>query len=166
MFKSFTSLLLSLLIIIPTIVVAQTSKIQKAPDIKLIFSDKSAMLSDYNGQVVYLDFWASWCKPCRRSFPWMNDIQARLGSKGLKVIAINLDAERELAQEFLKQVQVNLDVAYDHTGAIAEIYNVESMPSSYLIDRKGNLRSRHRGFFVKKQNKYEQEIRNLLAEKD
>ncbi len=168
MLYNFVRLLLfSLLLLSCTLsVVAQTNTAQNAPDIKLAFPDKSAMLSDYKGQVVYLDFWASWCKPCRRSFPWMNDIQTRFGSKGLKVIAVNLDTEHELASKFLKQVPATFDVAYDQKGTAAEIYKLESMPSSYLIDRKGNLVSGHRGFFVNKQDEYEQEITALLAEKE
>lgn len=121
------------------------------------------MIADNKGQVIYLDFWASWCAPCRKSFPWLNEMQAKYESQGLKVISVNLDAEREFADEFLQEIPADFAVVYDDIGATAKEFKVRGMPSSYLINRKGELVSRHVGFKIKKQPVYEQEIKDLLA---
>lgn len=134
------------------------------PTSLLLDSGHTQRLADYQGQVVYLDFWASWCKPCRRSFPWMSDMQAKYADKGLKIIAVNLDADKALADAFLKESPANFTIAFDPEGKVAEQYQLLGMPSSYLIDRNGVIRKAHQGFFVKKQAAYEQEIKDLLAE--
>lgn len=125
---------------------------------------ESFNLSDYKGQVVYLDFWASWCGPCRASFPWMDTMQKRYQSQGLQVIAVNLDQESELAAAFLEQFPVNFPIFYDPEGTLAQQYEVTSMPHSFLIDRNGNLVSSHKGFRQTRKSDYEQEIQALLAE--
>ncbi|MEJ2046118.1 MAG: TlpA disulfide reductase family protein [Reinekea sp.] len=127
-------------------------------------SAESFNVSDYKGQVVYLDFWASWCGPCRASFPWMNTIQKRYQSQGLQVIAVNLDQESELAADFLKQFPASFTIFYDPEGVLAQQYKVTSMPHSFLIDRSGQLVSSHKGFRQSKKAEYEQEIQALLAE--
>ncbi|OFI36293.1 redoxin [Alteromonas lipolytica] len=137
---------------------------QPAPELALQLASKQVNLSDYKGQVVYLDFWASWCKPCQRSFPWMNEMQAKYGDKGFTVIAINLDSERKLADSFLSKLPAHFPVAYDPEGESAQAYKLKGMPTSYLIDKAGNLRIAHQGFHVEKQSKYEQEIQGLMAE--
>lgn len=123
-------------------------------------------LSGLKGKVVYLDFWASWCKPCRKSFPWMHEMQAKYADKGLQIITVNLDSEQSLAAEFLRLTPSQLPIVYDPEGHIASAYQLVGMPSSYLIDRSGNVRQSHKGFFTKKQTLYEQEIISLLDEKE
>ena len=112
-------------------------------------------LEQYQGQVVVVDFWASWCVPCRRSFPWMNDMQAKYGDQGLVVIAVNVDRERAAAEEFLAEVPADFRIHYDNDGVVAEAFGVEAMPSSYVIGRDGEIVARHLGFKVKKQDEYE-----------
>jgi thiol-disulfide isomerase/thioredoxin len=126
--------------------------------------DDNTDLSDLKGQVVYVDFWASWCKPCKASFPWMNEMQAKYKDQGLRVVAINLDEDKSDALVFLKRVPAEFTMVFDPTGAIANQYQLVGMPSSYIIDRSGNLRFAHQGFFVAKQNFYEDEIIQLLNE--
>ena len=137
---------------------------QPAPELVLNLASKQVNLSDYKGQVVYLDFWASWCKPCQRSFPWMNDMQAKYGEQGFTVVAINLDSERRLADEFLRKLPALFPVAFDPQGNSAQTYKLKGMPTSYLIDKTGQLRIAHQGFHIEKQASYEQEIQGLLAE--
>ena len=137
---------------------------QPAPELALNLTNQQVKLSDYRGQVVYLDFWASWCKPCQRSFPWMNDMQAKYGEQGFTVIAVNLDSERKLADEFLSKLPAHFPVAFDPEGNSAQTYQLKGMPTSYLIDKTGQLRIAHQGFHVEKQASYEQEIQGLLAE--
>lgn len=114
------------------------------------------------GEIVYVDFWASWCAPCRKSFPWMNQMQAAYEAKGFKIIAVNVDQERALADKFLHDVPVQFDVIYDKEGRLAKSFKVKGMPSSYLIDSEGNIKVAHKGFFEKNLEQYENEIRSLL----
>jgi len=119
-------------------------------------------LSDHQGEVVYLDFWASWCGPCRKSFPWMNKIQARYQQQGFSVISINLDANKMLAEKFLIETPANFTVIYDPKGKIAKHFKIQGMPSSMLIGRDGKIKSRHTGFFTNKIPEYQLEIEQLL----
>lgn len=137
-----------------------------APDFAISHTQLPNNLSELSGKVVYLDFWASWCKPCRKSFPWMNDMQQKYANSGLQIIAINLDTERDLAQTFLSKVPTNIPVIYDPQGKIASDYKLLGMPSSYFIDKKGRLRISHKGFFSDKTPQYEQQLLLLLNEKD
>lgn len=122
-------------------------------------------LSEYSGKVVYLDFWASWCPPCRASFPWMNELQKKYGKQGLEIIAVNLDKDRSSIKEFIAATQPQFTIAYDPEGTLAERYEVMGMPSSYLIDRNGKLHSTHIGFRDKDKAKLEQQIIQLLEGK-
>ena len=136
-----------------------------APDFELDGLDGKVKLSEYKGKVVYLDFWASWCGPCRKSFPWMNDVHSRLKKKGFRVIAINLDTKRADADKFLTQLTANFDIAFDPPGKVAELYELQGMPSAYLIDRDGKLHSAHMGFRDKDIPLLEREIELLLNHK-
>lgn len=103
-------------------------------------------LAAYRGKLVYVDFWASWCGPCRKSFPWMSSLQQRYGAHGLQVVAINLDAKRGDAAAFLAKVPAGFTVAYDPAGATARAYGIKGMPSSALVGRDGKLLWLHAGF--------------------
>jgi cytochrome c biogenesis protein CcmG/thiol:disulfide interchange protein DsbE len=115
-------------------------------------------LSDYRGKVVVLDFWASWCVPCRRSFPWMNEMQKKYADDGLVIIAVNLDNEASDAEKFLQQYPADFSIAYDHDRQLVQQYSVEAMPSSFLIDRDGSVIERHLGFKSGKISDYEAAI--------
>ncbi|GAA6183973.1 TlpA disulfide reductase family protein [Aliiglaciecola sp. 2_MG-2023] len=129
-----------------------------APDFQL----QDIKLSDYKGKVVYLDFWASWCKPCRKSFPWMNEMTRKYESEGLVVLAVNLDKDGKLAQKFLTKYPAQFKIAFDPQGSLASQYQIPGMPTSYLINRQGELVVAHKGFHVDKSASYEQEIVTLL----
>jgi len=122
-------------------------------------------LEQYQGQVVYLDFWASWCGPCVKSFPWMNAIHKKYEQQGFAVISVNLDANKKLAEKFLVKNPASFAVIYDPKGKIAKHFAIQGMPSSMLIGRDGEIKSRHTGFFTKKIPEYEKEIEKLLSEK-
>lgn len=136
----------------------------EAPDFKIQTEKFSGQLSDLKNKVIYVDFWASWCSPCRRSFPWMNELLQKYEDQGLVVIAVNVDKEKALADEFLRQVPANFSIIFDQNGEIARTYEVLGMPSSYLIDRSGKIRYVHTGYYQDKQSKYEQELKSLLNE--
>ena len=120
------------------------------------------LISSHKGKVIYLDFWASWCGPCRKSFPWMNDIQKRYQDKGLVIISVNVDNNKALATEFLAEVPANFKVFYDPKGKVARKFKLKGMPSSYIIDRSGKMVSAHVGFTDDKKIKYEEELKTLL----
>lgn len=112
-------------------------------------------LSEYDGRVVVLDFWASWCVPCRRSFPWMNEMQKKYGDDGLVIIGVNMDADASEASVFLSDYPADFRIVYDPDGDLAREYDVIAMPSSYIIGRDGKQVTRHLGFKVKRQDEYE-----------
>jgi thiol-disulfide isomerase/thioredoxin len=116
----------------------------------------------YKGQVVVVDFWASWCTPCRRSIPWLNQMRAKYGERGLVVIGVNVDKEREDAARFLRDVPIDFDVVYDPAGELAARYGVEGMPSTYVYSRDGVLVARHLGFQNAKRPEYEALLGRLL----
>lgn len=121
-------------------------------------------LKSLNGKVVLVDFWASWCAPCLQSFPWMNELQQKHSEEGLVILAINLDQDRALADAFLKKVPAKFRVEYDAEGTIARQFDVQAMPTSFLIDRAGRVRVRHKGFRAKQRAEREVEIEQLLKE--
>ena len=135
----------------------------QAPEINLPGIKGNVQLEDFKGKVIYLDFWASWCLPCKKSFPWMHEMKQKYAKQGFEVVAINLDEERKLADEFLKEVDVNFTVAFDESGQSASLYKLKGMPSSYLIGRDGKVYTSHIGFRDKDKQQLEQTIKNLLA---
>ncbi len=137
-----------------------------APACKLALSGDAAPsdLAALRGQVVYLDFWASWCGPCRQSFPFMNELQTALGPKGLAVVAVNLDEEAVDAQDFLARHPASFRVAGGDNHACAEAFQVEAMPSTYLIDRAGQVRVVHHGFRGGDAAELRTALETLLAE--
>jgi thiol-disulfide isomerase/thioredoxin len=112
-------------------------------------------LEAHRGKVVVVDFWASWCVPCRRSFPWMNAMHEKYAGDGLVIIGVNLDSDAGEAATFLRDYPAGFDIVYDPNGEIAEAFGVVAMPSSYIIDREGNQVTRHLGFKVRNQDEYE-----------
>jgi len=132
------------------------------PDFSLPGRDQTVSLGALRGKVVYVDFWASWCQPCRQSFPWMNRLQKRYQEQGLVVVGINLDKSRELSDDFLKKTPADFIVAYDPEGKVASAYRVKGMPSSYLIDRQGRIQKTHIGFREETSADVESAIRALL----
>lgn len=121
-------------------------------------------LGALRGRVVYLDFWASWCVPCRQSFPWMNELQKRYADRGLTIIAVNLDHERADADKFLHKLSPDFQVRFDPDGHWARQFSVHGMPTSVILDRGGKQRFTHIGFRSGDAPQYEQQIQQLLAE--
>ena len=119
---------------------------------------ESLDLEALKGKVVVVDFWASWCVPCRRSFPWLNSMQAKYKDRGLVIIGVNLDNDREAADRFLEDYPADFRVLFDPDGALARQHEVIAMPSSLVFGRSGELRNHHNGFRVKQQDEYEAAI--------
>lgn len=141
-----------------------------APDCQLDQLKNGELLADFdlnqtNGQVIYVDFWASWCPPCVKSFPFLNQLEAHLKSQGFQVIGINLDEDIEDAKTFLEKYPVEFTIAIDSDKQCAKDFNVMAMPSSYLIDRKGVVRKIHRGFRMDDVQEIQLAIEHILAER-
>ena len=156
--------LFALLSICLFLFISPTFAKEPAPDFTLpTFPDDTKInLQDFKGRVVYLDFWATWCPPCRKSFPWMDEMHARYKDDGLTIIAVSVDKKRELIEEFIKKTEPTFIIAHDPTGKIAKAYKLRGMPSSYLIDRNGQLIKTHMGFRNKDKAKLEARIQTLL----
>ena len=137
-----------------------------APEVRLprLPAGESASLSSLRGKVVYLDFWASWCGPCRTSFPQLEQLRNELGSRGFEVYAINVDEVEADALQFLSEVPVSYLVVRDGEGATPEAYGILGMPTGYLIDRQGVVRHVHQGFKKRDGAKLRTKIIELLGE--
>jgi thiol-disulfide isomerase/thioredoxin len=118
------------------------------------------------GNVVYVDFWASWCVPCRDSFPWMQELRKRYGARGLQVVTVNVDRDPAAGRKFLAQMKSTLPVVFDPGGALAGRYGLEAMPSSFIYGRDGALKRQTAGFHRKECASIESAIDTLLGEKD
>lgn len=103
-------------------------------------------LFDGKARATYIDFWASWCGPCRQSFPWMNRMQSKFGPKGLRVVAVNLDSQPADAQRFLAQWPAQFTLAFDPAAETARRFGIKAMPSSVLLGADGKVVATHAGF--------------------
>jgi cytochrome c biogenesis protein CcmG/thiol:disulfide interchange protein DsbE len=135
-----------------------------APSFTLPTPDGTVCLDSLRGNVVYVDFWASWCGPCKQSFPWMKSLHDRLGPKGLVIVAVNLDKSRSSADHFLEQFHPAFTVAFDPTGKTAKAYKVWGMPMSYVVGPTGNILAMHPGFDPKHTAVIEAEIQGALPQ--
>ena len=144
-------------------VLAKTTKSAPvAPAFTLPGLQGEVTLGSLRGKAVLVDFWASWCGPCRQSFPWMNGLQKRYGDKGLAIVAVNLDKDRELASHFLAEVPAAFTVAFDPAGKTAESYRVKALPTTFLVSPDGKLLLTHTGFDAKHASEFEAQIAEAL----
>lgn len=116
----------------------------------------------YKGKIVYLDFWASWCAPCKDSFPWLNQVQKKYQDKGVVVIGINVDKDKAKAEEFLKKIPAQFQIYYNADGTLAQKYKVQGMPFAVIIGKNGEVIHSHIGFHPDKTKEYEQIIEGAL----
>jgi len=154
---------LSALFLLVGVIFAVQVQADPAPSFTMDTDKSKISLADLKGKVVYLDFWASWCSPCMKSFPWMKTMQDKYGDKGFVILAANMDKNREKADEFLAKSKPNFMIAFDPDGEVAEKYQLVGMPSSYLIDRNGELVFSHAGFKEEDMEKIEARIRDTLT---
>jgi thiol-disulfide isomerase/thioredoxin len=144
-----------------------STSVTPAPDVTLTSETGASMrLSDLRGQVVLIDFWASWCIPCRASFPALDALQKELHAKGFTAMAVNLDEERQKADQFLATRPHTMTVAFDPQGKTAEAFKVKGMPSTMVLDRHGNIRFTHMGYTEKTLAQFRSEVLALLGEPD
>jgi cytochrome c biogenesis protein CcmG, thiol:disulfide interchange protein DsbE len=116
-----------------------------------------------DGRVTYVDFWASWCAPCRLSFPWMNQMHEQWSAAGLRIVAINLDRREADALRFLAQNPARFEIAFDPAAESARALDIQAMPTSLLLGRDGTILSTHRGFRAEDRPLLERQLRDALA---
>jgi thiol-disulfide isomerase/thioredoxin len=144
---------------------ARTIDGEAAPDVTLPDAKGAPVrLSGYLGHVVLVDFWASWCLPCKASFPALDALSRDVAPQGVEVLAINVDERRRDADAFLAAYPHTMTVLFDAKGQSPDAFGVRGMPSSFVIDRKGIIRFTHMGYTSDVGEKYRQEIARLLAE--
>jgi peroxiredoxin len=127
-------------------------------------SGSKISLAQYKGQVVMLNFWASWCGPCRQEMPLLENIYKKYSKMGFTLIGVNVEPDPKAAEGFLKQTPVSFPVIYDKESTVSKAYDVSGMPSTVIIDRKGNIRVLHRGYKPGDENEYQDSIRSLVRE--
>jgi len=121
-------------------------------------------LDKLKGQVVMLNFWASWCGPCRQEMPLLDQMHKRYSSLGFTLIGVNVESNTQDAEKWLQQTPVTFPVLFDKENRISKLYDVNAMPSTVFIDRKGNVRALHRGYKPGDESEYLNQIRALLKE--
>lgn len=153
----------SALFLISLLLLPLQSVLAEPVEFEVETADGSLSAKELRGSVVYIDFWASWCAPCRESFPWMNEMHHRYKDKGLKIIAISLDKDRALSDEFLSDLPADFMIGFDPDGELARQFKLIGMPSAYILDRDGELVKKHVGFRNSKREEYEQSIKDILS---
>jgi peroxiredoxin len=121
-------------------------------------------LSQFKGQVVMLNFWASWCGPCRQEMPLLESIYKKYNKLGFTMIGVNVEPDSKAADAWLKETPVSFPILYDRDSKVSKLYDVEGMPSTVIIDRSGKLRKLHRGYKPGDENEYLDSIRALIRE--
>jgi cytochrome c biogenesis protein CcmG, thiol:disulfide interchange protein DsbE len=133
-----------------------------APAFRLHTASGIVASDSLRGKTVLLDFWASWCAPCKRSFPWMSSLHTKYASHGLAIVAVNLDKDRDLADQFLVTYPAPFTVAFDFEGKTAEAYDVRAMPTTFLISPDGHILAKHAGYDPKTAASFETQIEEAL----
>ena len=149
-----------------TITLAASEKISgKAANFTLKSrSGKNIKLSELRGEVVMLNFWASWCGPCRQEMPHLEKIHKKYKRLGFTLLGVNVEENSTDAKNYLKDVKVTFPILFDSTQKTSKLYNVSAMPTTILIDRNGNKRFIHKGYKPGYENDYKKQIKKLLRE--
>jgi peroxiredoxin len=138
---------------------------QLAPDFTLkSTSGENIKLSELRGNVVMINFWASWCGPCRQEMPLLQQLYERYQDLGFTLLGINVDEDSVVADKILKEISVSFPVLYDSRNKVSKRYQVKAMPSTFVIDRDGKVRYLHQGYKSGYEASYQQQIRTLLSE--
>ncbi|KUJ83812.1 TlpA family protein disulfide reductase [Microbulbifer flavimaris] len=146
-------------------VAAHASAAEPSPDFTLAsHQGDNLRLAEQRGDVIMLNFWASWCGPCRKEMPLLDALHDRYEAAGFQVWGVNVDAERADAEEMLRRIPVDFPILFDSKSDVSKLYGVDAMPSSVFIDRDGNVRHIHRGYRDGDEAAYKKIIKELIRE--
>ena len=161
-----TSLLGAILVIFTASTLAASSlEGQVAPDFVLkSATGENLRLSEYRGDVILINFWATWCGPCRQEMPILDDLYGRYQRVGFNLLGVNIDEDSRRAMQMVQELGVNFPVLFDENKEVSKLYEVEAMPVTILVDREGIVRHVHHGYKPGYEEKYLTEIRSLLRE--
>lgn len=138
---------------------------QPAPDFALkSASGENLRLSEYRGDVVMINFWATWCGPCRQEMPLLDELYSRYQRVGFSLLGVNIDDDSRRAMEMVEELGVGFPVLFDESKEVSRMYQVEAMPVTVLVDRDGTVRHVHHGYKPGYEEKYLTQVRALLRE--
>jgi peroxiredoxin len=147
-------------------VAAHGSEGGPAPEFKLpVRAGGELALSSLKGQVVMINFWATWCGPCRQEMPLLEQIYKRYKGLGFTLLAVNVEEDSSGADKWLAETPVTFPVLFDRTNSVSKLYEVVAMPSTVIVDRKGRVRYIHHGYKPGTESQYQDQVRSLLREK-
>lgn len=136
-----------------------------APDFTLKSNNGSNLrLSEQRGNVVLINFWASWCGPCRQEMPLLEEIQKKYSRLGFTILGVNVDKDMAKADKILRDIPVTFPVLYDPTGDVSKLFDVDAMPTTIIVDRNGNMRFLHRGYKPGYEDDYIAQVKQLIRE--
>lgn len=134
-----------------------------APDFTLRTNQETNMrLADLRGEVVMINFWATWCGPCLQEMPLLDELYSKYEPAGFKILGINIEKDSEKAEKLAKELNVSFPILYDNESVVSKLYDVEAMPSTVFIDRDGNFRYLHKGFRPGDEDSYKKVIQALI----
>ena len=163
--KFFKRCTMAAIVIASTAFAASGDALGPAPAFTLAaLSGQQAALSQYKGQVVMVNFWATWCGPCQQEMPLLDQMYRKYKPAGFTLIGVNVDKEAPAVKELLARKPVSFPVLLDPANQVSKAYHVDEMPSSVIIDRKGEIRYIHRGYRPGDENEYQDRIRQLIRE--
>ena len=137
----------------------------KAPDFTLKSNHGTNIkLSEHRGQVIMINFWASWCAPCRKEMPLLEELYQRYKDGGFTLLGVNVEEDSSAAKDLLKEIQVSFPILFDNQNAVSQLYKVEAMPSTVIVDRDGNMRFVHKGYQPGYEDEYQKQVRELIME--
>jgi thiol-disulfide isomerase/thioredoxin len=136
-----------------------------APDFTLnSHSGNNLRLSEFRGEVVMINFWASWCGPCRQEMPLLEELYTQYNPMGFTILGVNVEEDSSKAKQLLKDIPVSFPVLFDNQSKVSKLYDVVAMPSTILVDRDGNVRYLHHGYKPGYEQAYQEQVRALIRE--
>lgn len=121
-------------------------------------------LSEHRGEVIMINFWASWCAPCRKEMPLLEELYQRYKDGGFTLLGVNVEEDSNSAKALLREVQVSFPILFDNSNKVSEMYKVEAMPSTIILDRDGKVRFMHKGYQPGYEDEYQKQVRELIME--
>lgn len=164
-FIEFSTKIKSAFLLTACLMFSHTGFAAPAPDFTLKSSTgENLRLSELRGEVVMINFWASWCGPCRQEMPELAEIQKKYQDLGFTILGVNVEEDSSKANDLLAENPVNFPILYDTENNVTELFRVDAMPSTILVDRDGNMRYLHKGYKPGYEDIYAQQVRALVRE--